>query len=482
MRSHAIVLGASLSGLVTARVLTAEFDRVTIIDRDQLPAGPEARRGVPQGRHAHGILAAGREALEELFPGLTDRLVAQGAVTGDLQGDVRWYVGGHLLRQKPSGMQGILLSRPLLEHHVRASVLESPNVDLVAPAEVLDLILADGRVTGVHLRQRAPDATDQRLEADLVVDATGRGSHMPVWLESLGYPRPAESVIDIGLTYTSWDFPHRPGDLDGDSAAIMGPTIDTPRFGAALLQENDRWIVTSGSYHGERAPIDLAEFQTFTASLSGPEIAELVCDREPLGPPRQYRFPSSVRRHYERLSRFPRGLLVIGDALCSFNPAYGQGMSVAALEALELRACLAGGGSPADLARGFFQRVARVIDIPWDMAAGGDLRLPIVPGPRPARLRLLNAYVAQVQAAGARDPRIAREFLRVANLVQRPEALLHPVMVSRVIGARIRSMTSARDSAPATAGRSRAQGVSAVIPPPRTGRGTDSHRQPSAKR
>lgn len=476
MSSHAIVLGASLCGLVTARVLTERFDRVTVIDRDELPPGPEARRGVPQGRHAHGLLAAGREALEELFPGLTDALVAQGAVTGDLQSDVRLYADGHLLCQQPSGMQGIMLSRPLLEHQVRAAVLELPAVEVMAPAEVLDLIFADGAVTGVHLRRRAAEAVDQRLDADLVVDASGRGSHMPVWLESFGFSRPPESEIHIGLSYTTWEFPYQPGDLDGVAAVIIGPTIAKPRAAGALRQENDRWIVMAGGYQGDRAPTDLAGFRAFTATLSAPDIAGLIADREPIGHSRQYRFPSSVRRHYERLSQFPRGLLVIGDALCSFNPIYGQGMSVAALEAMELRASLADGDS-AGLAPRFFRRAARVIDIPWDMAAGGDLRLPVVPGPRSARVRLLNAYVAQVQAAGAHDPRVAREFLRVANLVQRPESLLHPATVTRVVGARIKATAAARRSVrrPATVRPARAEGISAVIPPPRTRLGADTH-------
>lgn len=474
MSSHAIVLGASLSGLVTARVLTERFDRVTVIDRDELPTGPEARRGVPQGRHAHGLLAAGRQALEELFPGLTDRLLAQGAVIGDVQDDVRWIVGGQRLRQHPSGMRGIGVSRPLLEHQVRAALLELPGVDVLGHAEVLDLIFERGRVAGVHLRPRTAEALHQRLDAELVVDATGRGSHTPVRLESLGYPRPPESVIHVGLSYTSWDFPHRPGDLGGNTAVIMGATTTNPRFGAALIQENARWVVSAGSYEGVRAPTELAEFRIFTTTLPAPDIAELVADREPIGPSRQHRFPSSVRRHYERLPEFPRGLLVVGDALCSFNPAYGQGMSVAALEALELRACLAE-ADDTDLAARFFRRAARVVDVPWDMAAGGDLRLPFVPGARPARVRLLNAYVAGVQAAATRDPRVALAFLRVANLVQPPGSLVHPALMGRVIGARMRTTSSALRSVQrsGTAGPARAE-VPGVIPPPRTRQGTDA--------
>ncbi|CCG03734.1 hypothetical protein [Blastococcus saxobsidens] len=433
-RTRAVVAGASMAGLLAARVLSETFDRVTLVERDDLPAEPVPRRGVPQGRHPHGVLARGVQVLDELFPALLEELAAHGAVVGDMQQDVRWYVDGHLLRQQPIGMQGIGLTRPLLEDRVRARVLALPGVDVVAPADVDGFVLADGRVTGVRIRRgnrsAGPQTTDV-LPADLVVDATGRGSHTPAWLESQGLPRPAEERIDVGMRYTTWVLPRRPGDLGGDRACLIGATVARPRFGAALSVEGDRWIVGAGGYRGDAAPTDLAGFRDYVATLPASELCELVSDREPVDDPHTYHFASSTRRRYEQLTRFPDGLLVTGDALSSFNPVYGQGITVAALEALALRKVLAAGADRS--ARRFFRRVARLIDVPWDMAAGGDLRIPSVSGPRLLRVRVMNAYVARVQAASAVDAAVGRAFLLVANLTDPPQKLLRPRFAASVL-------------------------------------------------
>jgi hypothetical protein len=246
-----------------------------------------------------------------------------------------------------------------------------------------------------------------------------------------------ESRIDVDLRYTTWVVPRYDDDLDGDRGCLIGATVATPRFGAALALEGERWIITAGGYHDDVSPTDLVGFRTFAATLPAPEIAQLMASREPVDGPRTYHFVSSTRRHYERLTRFPDGLVVTGDALSSFNPVFGQGITVAAMEALALRDLLAAGTD--DLARRFFRRAARLIDVPWDIAAGSDLRLPSVPGPRPARVRLVNAYVARVQAAAAVDPEVGAAFLRVANLIDPPASLLRPRLAAKVLLARRRT-------------------------------------------
>jgi 2-polyprenyl-6-methoxyphenol hydroxylase-like FAD-dependent oxidoreductase len=466
---HAVVLGASLAGLFTARVLTESFDEVTLVDRDALPDGPVPRKGVPQGWQSHGLHARGREILEELFPGLTGELVAHGASLGDVQRNVTWINDGHRLRKATSGMQGIAFSRPLLEDLVRSRVRALPGVSICAPLDVLDLAGAGDRVTGARVRVRGTVGDGETMTADLVVDATGRGSHAPAWLGDLGFPRPTESEILIGLGYTTWEFGRRPGDLDGDLAAIIGATVDNQRFGAALACEGDRWQVTAGGYLGLHASAtDIAAFRAFAAALPAPDIGDLVADREPLGPGRLHRIPSSRRRHYEKVARFPRGFLVIGDALSSFNPAYGQGMTVAAVEALALRELLAGPTPDDQLALRFFRRAARIIDVPWGIAGGSDLRLPGVPGPVPRKVRIINAYVARVQAAAALDPAVGRAFLRVANTVDLPERLLRPSVALRVLRAGRAAPEDARKGA-------------AAPPRPRTAADVDRSPAPAAE-
>jgi 2-polyprenyl-6-methoxyphenol hydroxylase-like FAD-dependent oxidoreductase len=456
---HAVVLGASLAGLFTARVLSETFDEVTLVDRDALPDGPVPRKGVPQGWQSHGLHARGREILEEFFPGLTDELVAHGASLGDVQADVRWINDGHRLRQAVSGMQGVAFSRPLLEHLVRSRVRALPGVTTCPPLDVLGLAADGERVTGVQVRVRGTVGNGETMAADLVVDATGRGSHAPTWLGDLGFPRPAESEIEIGLGYTTWEFPRAAGDLGGDIAAIITSTVHNPRFGAALACEGDRWQITAGGYLGLHASAgDIREFRTFAAALPAPDIGALVAEREPLGAGRLHRIPSSRRRHYEKLRRFPRGFLVIGDALSSFNPAYGQGMTVAAVEAHALRELLAGPAGDDDLAARFFRRAARIIDVPWSIAAGGDLRLPGVPGPRPLKVRVINAYVARVQAAAAVDTAVGLAFLRVANTIDLPDKLLRPSVALRVLRA---------GRTPRPAERAPQQEVAPVVPLPR---------------
>jgi 2-polyprenyl-6-methoxyphenol hydroxylase-like FAD-dependent oxidoreductase len=447
---HAVVLGASMAGLAAARVLAHVYERVTVLERDALPGAAAHRKGVPQSHHAHGLLAAGRVALEELFPGLTDELVANGALSGDLQAKSRWSNQGLRLCPGPSGLQGIALSRPLLEGSIRERVRALPNVWVVDRCVAAGLVGSpDGRrVCGVRVLRRADSSAEEVLEADLVVDATGRGSRSPLWLEALGYPRPAEDEVRVGVAYASRVYRRRRDHADGDRAVVVAATVERPRGGAMLAMEGDRWMVTLNGYLGQRPPTDPDGFVAFAAGLPAPDIFEVISDAEPLGEVLPARYPASVRRRYERLDRFPEGYLVVGDAVCSFNPIYGQGMSVAALEALTLRECLRAGPA-AGLARRFFAKAARIVDIPWGIAVGADLRFPGIHGARTAKVRLVNAYLARFHVAAATDPVLGGAFLRVVNLMDRPESLLGPSIALRVLRGNLRrTAVSPRASRP----------------------------------
>jgi 2-polyprenyl-6-methoxyphenol hydroxylase-like FAD-dependent oxidoreductase len=433
---RAVVLGASMAGLLAARVLADAYAEVTVIDRDELPAAGAHRRGVPQGRHLHGLLARGQEALEELLPGLTAELTAQGVPAGDMLADTRLYFSGHRLRRAPTGLVVLCASRPLLEGRVRARVRAIPNLRLLDRCDILGLVTTpdERRVTGARVLRRADGSAEQLLAADLVVDATGRGARTPMWLEALGYPRPQEEQVRIGLGYASRTYRLPPDALGGDLAVLQAGTPGHPRTGALQLLEGDRWMVTLAGILGDHPPTDPDGFLAFARSLRFPDIYETVRHAEPLDEPVAFRFPASVRRRYERLRRFPDRLLVLGDAVASFNPIYGQGMTVAALEALTLRRHL-GRGTPPEPRR-FFADLARVVDVPWEIAAGGDLVFPEVQGRRTAKGRLLNAYIARLHAAAAGDAGLAGAFVRVAGLVAPPQTLMHPRVVVRVLTAR----------------------------------------------
>lgn len=444
---HAIVLGASMAGLLAARALADHYARVTLIERDAFPEAGESRKGVPQGRHPHGLLSRGRDILEEFFPGLTADLTAQGALLSDISRDSRFFLGGGYLCQPESNLMSLIVSRPLLENRVRAHLLALPNVRLIEGCDIggLEADAVADRIVGVRARRRGMGDADELLLADLVVDATGRGSQLPAWLAALGYEPPAQERVEVRVGYASRLY-RRPPAQPLDAIAVIGASTPAmPRSGVMAAIEGDRWIVGLTGYFGDYPPTDDEGFRAFAASLPIPEITAVVAGAEPLGAAVPYRFPASQRWRYERLTRFPEGLLVVGDAICSFNPVYGQGMSVAALEASALGACLEEGTDR--LAQRFFARAARIISTPWSIAVGGDLLFPQVKGPRGPMVRFLNWYLGHLQRAARRDAEVAVAFQRVANLVAEPASLLRPRIAWLVLRKNLQSAPDAARTA-----------------------------------
>ncbi|PZG13738.1 squalene monooxygenase [Micromonospora craterilacus] len=438
---HAVVVGASLGGLLAARALVGTFAEITLLDRDSLPAEPAHRRGVPQGRQVHVLLARGRQVLEELFPGLGADLYRRGATPVDLHGQVHWYNDGHRMRPARSDLTGFGMSRPLLEQAVRERVAALPGVRIVPECEVTGLTATPDRrrVTGVRL---APTTgLGDSLAADLVIDAGGRGSRSPIWLAELGYPTAEQERVEVGVTYVTRRYRREAGQLDGMLGVLANAMPGRPRYGVVAPQEGDRFAVTMAGILGEEPPVDDDGFARYAASLTAPQVGELVRDGKPLDEPVRMRFPASVRRRYERLARFPAGYLVFADALCSLNPVYGQGITVAAGQALLLRRLLARDHDR--LARRFFRRAARMIDAPWSIAVGADLRFPGVRGRRTLMVRFVNAYLARLHAAAADDAVLGAAFLRVLNLIDPPARLLGPDVALRVlVGGRQRPSAS----------------------------------------
>ena len=400
---------------------------------------------------------AGREILDDLFPGFTASLTASDAVRCDVLGGARWQLSGHQLRQADIGLPGLLASRPFLEGHVRAMVQKLPGVRFLEDCPVDGLtVTADKRtVTGVQVRgpRGGPPA---QVAARLVVDATGRGSRTPVWLGELGYQRPAQERVEIGLGYATRTYRLRPGAMNGDQMILTAATPANPRSGVLAATEGGRHMLTIAGICGDYPPTDPPGFGDFVAGLPSADIAAAIAGADPLDDPVPFRFPASVRHRYERLTGFPGGLLVIGDAVCSFNPIYGQGMTVAAAEAMTLRGLLARHAVPD--ARRYFRAIAAAIDVAWDIAVGADLAFPQVPGKRSAKVRLVNAYMPRLHAAAAHDQALAASLVRVIGLKDRPEGLLRPDRVLRVLCANLagirRPAPPLADQAPATlAGR-----------------------------
>jgi hypothetical protein len=407
---------------------------VTVLESDVFPLPGKNRKGVPQDRNAHGLLSRGREVIEQLFPGITEELKTQGAIPCDLLQQTRWFTnGGYLYQKSPSELIGLLVSRPLLEAQVRKRLLSLPNVKVIENCDVLGLLATPDRtrIVGVRLIYRADGSSEKALNADLIVDATGRRSLSPVWLEKLGYEKPQEEQMSVGINYTTRIYRRRPEHLQGDLATIVSPSLPNWRCGVILAQEGDRWIVSICGYLGDRAPRDEKGFLEFAKSIPAQDIYNVIKDAEPLSELLPYKIPTSQRRRYERMARFPENYLVFGDAICSFNPIYGQGMTVAALESLALQNCLAKGSK--NLARRFSKSAGKVVDIPWSIVVDNDLRIPQVEGTRSLRVRFLNWYMSKLHVAARRDRVVAIAFLKVTNLMTPPESLLYPKISLRVL-------------------------------------------------
>jgi 2-polyprenyl-6-methoxyphenol hydroxylase-like FAD-dependent oxidoreductase len=436
---QAVVIGASVAGMLAARALANHFKKVIVIERDVLPPSGEPRKGVPQGRHAHILLSRGRELLDQYFPGLTQDLVNRGALAGDLTESYVWFAKGAYQRNFHSGMVALQVSRPMLEGYIHERLCMLPNITVLENHDVTGLASMPTKsgvqITGVRVVNRAAGASERTLEADLVIDAGGRGSHSPAWLERLDYPRPEEERIQVEVSYTTRTFRRQPGD-PRKSPVVIVADADNRRAGMIMALEGERWIVGLGGLLGDAAPGDLAGFVAYSRTLAAPDVYEFLQTAEPLGDAATYKYAASQRRRYENLERFPAGFLVVGDALCSFNPIYGQGMTTAALEACLLDDCLQTGlkdSGDGSLRRRFFRDAGRMLDTPWAIAAGGDLAIPEVEGKRTFAMRLTNAYLARYGRAALKDTLLAGEFMKVANLTAAPAALFRPALMARVV-------------------------------------------------
>ena len=429
---RAVVVGGSIAGLCAARVLRDAVDEVVVLERDAFPDEPRTRDGAPQTAQPHAMLEAGRATLEDFFPGFGDEILSAGGLELDMSEGIEWYEQGGTVARTDADLPALYASRPLFEHVVRERVRAFDEVRLRGECRFVGYEHdADaGRVTGARFRDENGDET--ALEAALVVDATGRNSRTPRWLADRGYPAPEVDEVAVDVTYSTVRIERPP---DARHRVLVTPEPDRPRGAAMLPIEGNRWEVVLQGLHGERAPADRETFLEWAESLPLDGIERRLREREWLSEIRRYPFPASVRRRYHELDRFPDGLVVTGDAVASFNPVYGQGMSIAALDALALHHELADG--LAGLGPRFFDRTKPFVDEAWRIAVGKDFTFDGTTGPKPFGTDLFNRYVARLLRRAHDDPELTEAFFRVFRLERSATSLLRPRVVWRVFRPRI---------------------------------------------
>ncbi|MGW5047857.1 NAD(P)/FAD-dependent oxidoreductase [Streptomyces griseoluteus] len=438
-RPTAVVIGAGMSGLLAAAALVDHAD-VTLIERDTLPAGPEPRRGVPQARHAHMVWTGGVTALDTLLPGLTEELVARGARLAHIMGDMVSRAPNEIWfrRFTSTPHRNLVCSRDLLDAVTRERVLADSRITLRQDTTVVRLAGDAARVTGVYLRTSGSD-TEEYLAADLVLDASGRGSRAPYWLERLGLPAVPERRVDAGVVYATRVF-RAPAPGFPLVNVQANPAVAPSRGGIILPVEGDRWIVTLSGTRGGEPTGDPDAFTDFALGLGDPVIGELIRDAKPLTGVAVTRGTANRRRFFEKLGCWPEGFVVVGDAVGGFNPVYGHGITVAAQSAVVLRDFAAGRGV---FGPGGARRLQRLVTGPvaaaWDLAIGQDIFYPGAGDRVPTRVeRMLAVFVDRAVAAGARDPRALGVLLDVMSLSRPAVWLLSPRMLFAMLFGRRR--------------------------------------------
>ncbi|MEX0168366.1 FAD-dependent oxidoreductase [Streptomyces sp. LMG1-1-1.1] len=435
---HAVVIGGSLAGLLAARVLAEHAERVTVVERDRYPEGQEARAGVPQGRHLHVLIAGGQRALDELLPGFMAELGELGAPKVGVPEDMVQWQNGQWFRRTPATAHFYTGPRPQLEWLVRQRVLADPRIELVEGTETVGLTGGSSRVTGVRLRERGAGADKESrvLEADLVVDASGRSTKAADWLAGIGAEAPHEETLDTGLAYATRVY-RSPVDAPGTDAVgyYLVPNPAQVYGGVVLPLGDGRHLVTLSGLRGDEPPTEEGAFEEYAKRLPHPVVSDWLARAEPESPVYGFRKTANIRRRYDRPGRRPAGFLATGDALCAFNPIYGQGMAVAAMSAVALRRALTDPKRTAtthQVQRALFDASKQA----WDISAGADKKMPGATGdaarPGPAD-KAVGWYLRRVQERAAGDPVVGAPFRAALTLTAPLTALFAPAVARAVL-------------------------------------------------
>ena len=430
----AIVIGGSIAGLLNARILSEYFQQVVILDRDELPKTSEARRGVPQSVQPHVLLTKGYRILAEFFPDLPQQLQNNGALSIDWAREFKHFVAGHwgIKTEEPSDIVSVTCSRYLLEWTIRQELSKLPRIKIVEQSKVAGLIYdaETDRVTGVKL-------DSGEIDADLVVDASGRSSQAPQWLEQIGHSPASETVVNPFLGYATRRY-KLPDNLQPDWKVMLisqTPPKDT-RLGYLAQIENGELIATLGGYGKDFPPLDDGGFLEFARSLAQPDFFQAIAQATPVSPIYAHRATANRMRNYDRV-KLPTGFIALGDAVCALCPVYGQGMTVSALGAKTLQAWLnKSSGDKLDNNR-FQKQLAKSNSFHWMMATSQDSRFPTTVGGEQSKdgmvNKLMTGYMNRLTRKSTLEPKLHLMFIEVAHLLRSPLSFYHPTTIWQVL-------------------------------------------------
>jgi len=449
--THAIVMGGSMAGLCAARVLSKFYDKVTVIDRDAYPVGAHERPGVPQSRHVHALLMRGRLELDGLFPGFEDTMLQRGAIDINFGRDFAALRRDGWAERRPNSITTLFASRVLIEETVRELLRRIPNVELIERAEAVGFETVRGdalRVAGVRVNPRDGGAAFT-LNGNLIVDASGRTTKVPSWIEAMGLPLPPETVVDSHTGYASRWFKANPERRPKEwwwKGIWIDPVVESFSTAGVLFPvEGNRFIVSLAGIGGHYPPNDEAGFTAKLAQLRSPIISEEVALAEPMSQVYSYRQMANRWRHYDKWAARLDGFVALGDSSCAFNPVYGQGMTSGALSALMLGECLDKNGiNDVEIPRKFFAAQARFQAEPWGLATASDFRVPGTEGKRPLMSRVMDPLLGKMFQVANDDPAIGERIGEVINMMKPPSALFESSMLKLIAKAWSRRLFKGR--------------------------------------
>jgi 2-polyprenyl-6-methoxyphenol hydroxylase-like FAD-dependent oxidoreductase len=447
---HALVIGSSMAGMLAARVLSDHFSSVTILERDSLTAETEHRRGIPQAQHLHALLARGLQIIEHLFPGIREELVEAGAVPLETGSDIAWLTPAGWGKHFQANLQILSFTRPFLDKHIRRRLAQIENIKIIPDCVVVALVSNSKRngVSGVSVKlcceegrtngDVRPPQAERFIDADLIVDASGRHSCAPQWLKALGYQAPRETVVNAFLGYATRLYEKPVGDKASWKAIFLqAAPPESPRGGLLFPIEQNRWMLTLAGGGRDYAPTDEREFMNFIESLRSSLLFDVLRDAKPISPIRSYRNTENRLRHYEEMSSFPGNFVLLGDSVCAFNPVYGQGMTVAAMDAMALDQAVSTwkkDSFAAEFGKRFQRKLAQINKLPWSLATGEDCRYVGTEGAAPGlRGHLMHSYIDNLVALTTRDTTVRALWLRVFQMLEPPSRLFQPWILVKVL-------------------------------------------------